>query len=81
MFLYQSRGDAMNDYDRVLLVYRYFFYNETYYDNKVNMVFNTCKMKNATIDDYYRLIRAKIEQETFNKIMTDILTLFNPKHF
>lgn len=71
----------MNDFDKVLMVYRYFFYNEVYYKDKVANIEKTCKSINATYDDYIRLIRAKIEQETFNKIMTEILSLFNPTHF
>lgn len=35
----------------------------------------------ATRDDYIRLIEAQIQYETFNKIMTDIFKLFNPRHF
>lgn len=71
----------MNDYDKVLLVYRYFFYNEVYYDEQVNNILRTCKTNHCTIDDYYRLIRAQIERETFNKIMTDIFKLFDPRHY
>lgn len=71
----------MNDYDKVLLVYQYFFYNEIYYKDKVANIDKTCKSINATYEDYIRLIRAKIEQETFSKIMSDILKLFNPSHY
>ena len=71
----------MNDFDKVLLVYRYFFYNEVYYKEKVANIEKRCKSMNTTYDDYVLLIRAMIEQETFNKIMTDILNLFNPPHF
>lgn len=71
----------MNDYDKVLLVYQYFFYNEVYYKDKVANIEKTCKSINATYEDYIRLIRAKIEQETFSKIMSDILKLFNPSHY
>lgn len=71
----------MNDYDKVILVYQYFFYNEVYYKDKVANIEKTCKSIHATYEDYIRLIRAKIEQETFSKIMTDILKLFNPSHY
>ena len=71
----------MKDSDKVILVYRYFFYKEVFYQEQINNIMHTCKSKSSTIDDYYRLIRARIEQETFERIMTDILTLFNPHHF
>lgn len=74
-------GDCMNDFDKVVLVYRYFFYNEVFYDDRVDKVLQTCRKRNATVDDYNRLIRVLIERETFNRIMTDILTLFNPNHY
>lgn len=71
----------MNDFDKVVMVYRYFFYNEVYYKNKIINIERTCKSVHATSDDFIRLIRAKIEQETFERIMTDIFNLFNPRHF
>lgn len=71
----------MNDFDKVVLVYRYFFYNEVYYKDKISKIEKTCRSKHATSDDYIRLIRAQIEYEVFSKIMTDILNSFNPRHF
>lgn len=71
----------MNDFDKVVMVYRYFFYNEVYYKNKIQNIERTCKSVHATADDFIRLIRAKIEYETFLKIMDDIFKTFNPRHF
>lgn len=71
----------MNDFDKVVLVYRYLFYNEVYYRDKVAKIEQTCKSNHATSDDYIRLIKARIEYETFLKIMDDILKSFDPRHF
>ena len=71
----------MTDSDKVLMVYRYFFYNEVYYKNKVSDAERRCRSLHVTSDDYVKLIRAQVEFELFSKIMTDILDLFNPKHF
>lgn len=71
----------MNDFDKVVMVYRYFFYNEVYYIDKINQIKKTCQSNHATRDDFYRLIEAQIQYEAFNKIMTDIFKLFNPRHF
>lgn len=71
----------MNDFDKVVMVYRYFFYNEVYYKDKISKIEKTCKSNHATYDDYIRLIKAHIEYDTFSKIMTDILKSFDPRHF
>lgn len=71
----------MNDFDKVVMVYRYFFYNEVYYIDKINQIKKTCQSNHATCDDYIRLIESQIQYETFNKIMNDIFKLFDPRHF
>lgn len=71
----------MNDFDKVVMVYRYLFYNEVFYREQISKIEKTCKSNHATRDDYIRLIEAHIQYETFDKIMSDILKLFDPRHF
>lgn len=56
-----------------VLIYEYFFFNEAEYNNKIITLSNSYNYRKPDINLLYQIYNAKVQQLTFDKVMTDIL--------
>jgi len=59
-----------------VLIYEYFFFNESKRINKIISLSNLCNYRKVDLELLSKLYNSKVEYDTFSEIMTDILLLF-----
>ena len=71
----------MTDTDKVNLIYRYLFYGEVKYSNRVRDLTRVCKLDKHISSDFLELYQAEKDLEFFKIIETDILKLLDSTYF